>query len=425
VTVTLDEALASLPEGSRACELSDDADEMRDHVAFCLAVAGWKAVRETFARLLEALDASPVAATCYAAAQALVNDLSAELERVEKRARAIINARLDVSQQQLQAAAETFLTGLEISRLDLRLIDKLPQGALRLRAGAHLDALRDLQRDLVPLNREVANAARMHRAIAEGPREYPRRERLLSERGEMLAKARTRRAERVHETSRRWPLAAWLTDLEPDVRERDLLQRVIAELALVRDSIVAVRKEVTVGTDWPRGTVTAEQFRRGVRPPLLGIDDLGENPFATNIRTPRGPWRYPLMIGRALEEMGHATPSTVASSAQEAMGGVTATGLVWTLNGGIAVLGTVFPPAGLVLGATMAVWNLMVELDERATKKAAYRASLDPAQSLDVEPSLRGAVAGVLGVVGSVVPGWTGFVIGGAEVVVRLTGDGG
>src|SRR5687768_16726214 len=75
------------------------------------------------------------------------------------------------------------------------------------------------------------------------------------------------------------------------------------------------------------------------------------------------------MIGRALDELGHAAPSTVASAAQEAMGGVTATGLVWTLSGGIAVLGAVFPPVGLILGGTMAVWNLMVDLDERATKK--------------------------------------------------------
>jgi hypothetical protein len=134
-------------------------------------------------------------------------------------------------------------------------------------------------------------------------------------------------------------------------------------------------------------------------------------------------YAYPLMIGRALEELGHAPPSTVAAAAQAAMGGATATGLVWTLNGGIAALGAVFPPAGVLLGAAMATWNLMVDLDVGAVRKAAYRAVLDPAQSLDVASSRRGVVAGVIGVVGSLVPGWSGFIIGGAEVVVRLTGN--
>jgi hypothetical protein len=425
--IRLDKALAALPSASREVDLTDDPQEMRDHVAFCFAVSGWEAVRETHAQLRDLPGVGePVTEACRVAAQQLVYTLSAELEEVEKRARAIINARLDVSRQQLRTAAETFLTGLDIQSLDLRTIEDLPRDLLRLRPGVHLDALRLLLRDLVPLNRNIAAAAHRYEELDEGlPTQWETGRRLRREAVEALAETRVRRAQRVHETSGKWPLAAWVTDLSPDVRDNDLRDRIIEELVLVRDAIPEVRAEARQVTDWPRETVTAARFRRGIRPATLDAADLGENPFATNMRSPRGPWRYPVIISRALEELGHAPPSAVASAAQEAMGGITATGLVWTMNGGIALLGAVFPPAGVVLGATMAVWNLMVDLEQHQTRRAAYRAVLDPAQSLDVEPSLRGVVAGVIGVVGSVVPGWSGFVLGGAEVVVRITSDDG
>jgi hypothetical protein len=426
VTVRLGKALAQLPEGDRDVELTDDPQEMREHVDFCFTVSGWEAVQETYVRLREARRISPVTTACYDAADDAVSELAGQLEAVENRARQIINSRLESSREDLLLAAETFLTGLDIRQIGLGGIDRrVFRRALTLRPGPHIEALRDLLRDLVPLDREIAAARERYRQIERGPRFTSVRARLLAERADQIMTARVRRARRVHETSRIWPLTAWLTDLEPRVSDADLLDRVIDEIVLVRDSIAAVKREASQFNDWPRATVTAEQHRRGVEAPVLSATDLGPNPFTQNMRDPRGPWRYPLMIGRALDELGYAAPSPVASAAQEAMGGATATGLVWMMNGGTAVLGVVFPPAGVVLGSAMAVWNLMIDLDERATKKAAYRAVLDPSQSLDVEPSLRGVIAGVIGVVGSVVPGWGGFVVGSAEVVVRLTGEDG
>ncbi|MEV4864587.1 hypothetical protein [Streptomyces ossamyceticus] len=431
-TVRLDVALAELPAGQRLAELTDVRPDMREHIEFCMAVAGWPALQETH-RLLYASGATRVFNAWWEEVKSFVDDTVDRLDEVQTRAQAIMRERLDTARLQLVASALTFLDHRSqanfdrvLEGMDLAQLDRLRSG-LVLKPGDHVTTLRQLLKELGPLNRAIRDADEWVRrqAFHERPTGSSRyRERYVAPARAAQTEALTARALRVHRDSGRWPLMAWLTDLDPQVSDEDLLDRVVEEITVVARAQLICGRQARDRAEWiGLEEATEDQVQRRWSSPALDIKDLGPSPFTHNMRSPVGPWQYPTVIATALDELEHGSPSAVAVAASEAMGGAQDTGLVWTVNAGIMALSIAFPPLGTVVGAAMAVWNLMDDLDDQERRKAGYRAVLDPSRSLAVKPSIARVLAGIVGVAGSLLPGWKGFALGMGEAAVRLTAD--
>ena len=248
--------------------------------------------------------------------------------------------------------------------------------------------------------------------------------------------AQLAKANRILAVSGRWPIVAWLTDLDEEFTEDDLKDNVVEQIVIAIEAIAAVHEEVRRGNRWPVAggvgydpvvgapeRMTSPQSRKIVAdPPLVKPQHFEKNPFTVNMREPRGPWRYPQMITRALEQTGHGQKSPLAAAARAAMGGEEAAGLGVMLGLGTGAVGVACPPLGVGLGVAMALWNLWFEWDKYKADANGYRAMLDPAWAVNTEPSLLGVVAGVLGVLSEVVPGKKALTFVGAEAVVRMSG---
>jgi hypothetical protein len=445
VLVTLQKPFTALAPGAdRTVLLSNDAAEMLDHLRFVMAVGGWPAVQETFTRLREIENGlGPVANTCLVQAQVMVNRLNVELGMIEKIARRLLLQRLELGILQTESAAATFLTGWPgLTAAELARHSYI-QDKVTLNPGKHVGELKDLLKELPKLNEHVHDAARAYDVVAHDRRYLKNPEVALEPVSMRYHAAQLSKANRILAVSGRWPIVAWLTDLAVNTEaddskvEADIKDEVVKQIVIAVKAIAVVREEAQRGNRWPvaggvgydpafgppeRLTSPSDPKPR-INPPVLNARDLGPNPFTLNMRFPRGPWRYPQMITLALEQSGHGQNTPLAAAARAAMGGEEAAALGIVLSLGAGAVGIASGPVGVGLGIAMALWNLWFEWDKYKADTNGFRAMLDPAWAIHTEASLRGVVAGVLGVLAEVVPGKRALAFVGAEAIVRMTGQ--
>ena len=150
VSVTLEKPFTDLPPGAdRTVMLSNDPDEMLDHVMFVMAMGGWPAVHETFTKLQEAENGlGPVADTCLVQAQVMVNRLSVQLSHIEKIARQLTVQYLELGMQQAESATQAFLTGWPDLTATALQEHSYIRKKVRLNPGMHVTELRQLLKEL-------------------------------------------------------------------------------------------------------------------------------------------------------------------------------------------------------------------------------------------------------------------------------------
>ncbi|MDZ5492130.1 hypothetical protein U2F25_22120 [Micromonospora sp. 4G53] len=418
--VTLDIALAELPKEERTVKVTSEPATMADTVLECLSFGGWPALLELIEKV-EAHRIGELTQAVYDQANEAVYEIVPQLVEIEQRAREIVDARLDISEEQVQAARETFLAGPGVATLPISYL-RGTRWRLTLRPGPHLVALRSMLIDLGPSNKVIEQ----ERRSVGSQIDYASRNsnlRYIVDKGVLHLRAfELRRAERVQQVTQYWPLAAWLVGTDPAISDKALLARILEELEIVTDAIDSVRKDVRDGGQWPADTVTGEQSGAGLTSSRLFLGTNLTNPFTRNMPTPRGPWRYPLVIDAAMTELGHRPPSAVHAAARSVTHGSDEyDGLSHLVTGVNIAVGIAAPPVGVALGVVSALWNLFHDASQYSDQSDAHRAVLDPAQSLAVPPSIRAVEASVVGLVGSAVPGLVpALVFGAAETVMRV-----
>ncbi|MET9272081.1 hypothetical protein [Kribbella sp. NPDC003557] len=417
--VVLDVALAALPKEQRSVTIKADPVAMADTVADCLS-HGWPALLE-LVRKVEEHRVPSLTELVYAEANAAIYDIVPQLAEVEDLAREIVLQRLKLSEEQVRAARLTFLAGPGVDRAPIGYLRSTRQ-RLTLRPGPHLTALRSMLADLAPSERMVQwerAAVRSQRDLVRG---NPNLSYILDKSVMRLRAFELRRAQRVYEVSQYWPLVAWLVGTDPTIDDDDLLARILDELVTISDAIRSVRSAVHDGGVWATDTITGAQAQAGWQAAGLTIGTTLTNPFTRNMHSPRGPWRYPLMIDAALQELGFLPPSPVAVAASSVTAGSSEyNGLSHLMTGGVLAVSLAAPPVGVPLGVTTALWNLFHDVVDYQDQRDAHRAVLDPASSLAVPPSLRQVEASIVGLVGSAVPGFVpALAFGVTETVMRL-----
>ncbi|MEV8504953.1 hypothetical protein AB0368_08995 [Actinoplanes sp. NPDC051475] len=419
-TVTLNVALADLPAGERTVEVRADPVGMSDTALDCLSRGGWPALQDLI-RSVQALRVGELTTIVYASANEVVAEIVPQLAEVEELAREIVLDRLAVSEEQVAAACAMFLLGPGVGSLPVSYLSSTRR-RLTLKPGAASEALRSMLDDLGPTNRmaeRFRQEVRSNRAMAA---RAPHLEAILDRSLLKLRAFQQARAERVALAARHSPLVSWLVGTDPAVTDQAVVGLILDELKTVTDAVAEVRGEVAEGGAWPTDTLSAEQANAGLQSVRLFLGAGLTNPFTRNMLEPRGPWRYPMMIDAALEELGHRTPSAVAAAAHSVTGGSTEyQGLNHLMTGTVLAVSLAAPPVGVALGVATALWNLYSDATEYGATNAAHRACLDPARSLAVPPSFRDVEASIIGLLGSAVPGLVpAIAFGAAEVIMRI-----
>lgn len=421
--IELDVALAELAAGQHTVPITSDPVGMADTVLDVLSHGGWPALLELIQKV-EALRVVNLTEGVYAAANEAIYDIVPQLAEIEDRAREIIDCRLDVSEEQVKAARVTFLAGPGVDTLPVAQL-KATKWRLKLRPGPHLEALRSMLADLAPSNQMVEHERRAVRSQRELSSRNPSLRYILDRSVQRLRAFELRRAERIQEVAQYWPLVSWLEGTDPQVKDEELLDQILNELEIVTEAINTVRHDITARGAWPTDVVSGAESEAGVRPARVFPGTSLTNPFTRNMRRPRGPWRYPLMIDAATTELGHRPPSPVYAAAKSVTAGSNEyDGLSWVLTGATVAVGVAAPPVGVALGVVSALWNVFHDADDYADQVHAHRAVLDPALSLAVPPTTRQVEASIIGLVGSAIPGLVpGLAFGVGEAVMRVDPD--
>lgn len=373
---------------------------------------------------IEALGINDLTKLVYAEANAAIYDIVPQLAEVEELAREIVLDRLQVSAEQVAAARLTYLSGPGIDTKPIGVL-KATQQQLTLRPGPHLDALRSMLEDLAPSEKMIAIERTAVRAQKRMTQSHANLSSMFDEPFIRLRAFEMRRAERVQQVAQHWPLASWLVGA--GISDEDLLARILDELEIITESIDSVRQVVLEGGVWATDNVTGDQFTAGWQPATLQRGARLTNPFTRNLHQPRGPWRFPLIIDGALQELGHLSPSPVAAAANDVTAGSDEyKGLSYVMSGVVTAVGVAAPPVGAALATATALWNLFYDWRDYKDQQAAHRAVLDPGASLAVPPSIRQVEASIIGLVGSAVDATraggiiSGLAFGVAETVIRL-----
>ncbi|GAA1432207.1 hypothetical protein GCM10009616_21140 [Microlunatus lacustris] len=425
VTVTLP-ALSKDSQAQRHA-VSNDPRELRDLLSVYLATGGWPAVQEVYEAIVQAdlpIPIKHVVHAAYSSAEELVDDTLHQLVKVDRRAQDILADELALGLRQLKAAAVTFVQPNALwpggSLEDVRVLAKLDKHPYRRgiapREGSHLEAWRQLLVDLDPLNRAIDAAAEEYRPIKNY--EHVLTPEALKEYQTPVLRARAERAIRLRRDVTRWPLLAWLTWLPRDPKPLALIDAARTAIAVAARSWLTVvensdlrrrpgREELEPNPD------AAERRWRSRR---LAADNLGPDPFA---RGAGGVWEYPRLIERARRDLGLSRDPVVTHAVARATRTevpLSFTAFLFVLqieiaigSGGLAML----------LGALQSSWNLMAVMSKKDNLKAAYRAILDPAHSLAIEPSSIPAIGAAIGLAGDLLPGWSGAVVGVAGFVTE------
>lgn len=408
--------------------VTNDPGQMRDLLSLHLATGGWTAVHEVYQAIFDADRPVPirhVANVAFSTAVELVDDTLDQLVMIDRRAQEILADELALGLRQLKAAATTFFQTNAAwpggSLEDIRVLAKLDEVGYRTgvtpREGTHLEAWKQLLADLEPLNRDIDAAQEKYRPI-ENFEGVLTPEALAGYRTPVL-KARAKRAMRLHRDVTRWPLLAWLTWLPSEANTVALLdaaRSAIAVAARAWQTVVKNSDLVRGGRENLKENPDAAERRWRFQYQF----DLRTDPFA---RGAGGVWAYPKLIERARLDLGLTHDPVVSHAVTRATKTevpLSLTALLFVIqveiaigSGGLAML----------LGALQSSWHLMAVMDKKANLKAAYRAILDPAHSLAVEPSSIPAIAAAISLAGDLLPGWTGAVVGvGGFVTETLSG---
>lgn len=417
--VTLNIALADEPAGERTVTVKADPVGMADTILECLSRGGWPALQELI-RAVQALGVGEMTTLVYEQANEVVYEIVPQLAEIEDLAREIVLHRLEVSEQQVEAACALFLLGPGVGSMPVSYLNST-RWRLTLKPGPATEALRSMLDDLGPTNQTAERTQQEIRSNRAMAARAPHLEPILDKSMLKLRAFQQLRAQRVAVAARHSPLVSWLVGTDPATSDQALLGLILDELETVTDAIAEVRAEVARGGAWPTDTVSGAQSEAGTQSARLFIGAGLTNPFTRNMREPRGPWRYPMMIDAAMEELGHRPPSAVYAAAHSVTAGATEyEGLNHLMNGTVLAVSLAAPPVGIALGVATALWNLYSDAQEYGARSAAHRACLDPARSLAVPPSLRDVEASIIGLLGSAVPGFVpAIAFGAAEVVMR------
>jgi hypothetical protein len=438
-------------------ELSTDPDELQGTVRSAYLLGGWPLVVEIyepfrnehwirvetatkFGRKVAPYDgvAGEIAVEYREQAIAYRPELI-QLERaVERATRELIVERLEQSKRQVELEALRYFEldagrfrDLPSDRPDLGL---LPAPSLR-RNSPDVQGLRaELQRIA-----KLTAVLREYQELLDKPMgEYPAEEE-IAEFVKVSAKkdeADARRTQLVANAVRSYPTLAWMWDAD-NPSDEPLGERIRIELEATWQAAAKVREKVSQSLAPPEADPVLLEGPRSTRIQDLHWFPLDPMTPYARLTKPRstiewlagvpesaGVWHYRRMLAEALQIMGQQPPSAANNVAAAVLGrpGWTA-GDSLSLAGPLAA-GLCFGPLGaMAASAVYALGTLTEEWLKKARNDIDYRAVLDPAEALIDPPSYARVLWALVGMVASVAPGRTAFLVDLASGVVLAEED--
>jgi hypothetical protein len=320
--------------------------------------------------------------------------ISGWFKAIEDRATEIVLPRLRASRRDVLSSRDRYFAGLAQANV---LVDRtlpLRGGALTQRA----DELRTFLHDVAERRIKAQAAMDDFHRMAEPHFDRPPQETI-----EAAGKDVVEQIHSVHrfvtDAAKTEPLLYWLVDWEADPvidlegrggndamfaeRIGQILRRAWTNSWTVQDRVAAAPARLLA-----TGEGTPEE--------RLG-DTLNDEDRA-------GPWRFPLIVAQALEDLGWADPSPQAASVSAAMA---APGGTWTTSfsffGATLALSiashVACPPFGVAVDVLIGTANLLAAIAKVEEHRVEYTAIFDQRQSIASSPEGREVAAAVAGVV--------------------------
>ncbi|MET3425781.1 hypothetical protein BJ973_004993 [Actinoplanes tereljensis] len=337
------------------------------------------------AGLALAEETEPALAAWRAARERLAVEVAKDLAVVEEVARAIALRRLDASEAQILAESKRYLVG-----------DFLKPRSVTLKPGDEVESLRAAVTELASAEASVAEkdayaalaatlitvSGGLPGLLSGNVLKVAREVQESVARGVELAALRARLGA-GHPVLYRMPLKEKPTD-------KELLAAIVEALTATSTAVKAVRDSTraevwhdrhTKHEQGPAAGLAAELRSRGMKG---GLPSLLDPKF--------GPWAFQQVLADAVGDMYGPGPSSAGQAVHDVYYSIDPAlgdefGSALGLMGGLLTLHLVAPPLAIVADVVLAAKGILEAWAAYLRDADAYRCSLDPAESLGVEPS--------------------------------------